>query len=145
MNNGNRQQHLPKLKLRQRTRTCSSDSGVEVTFCTNTQSTPCPPIFSTKSRQQAFLDRYILWTSPFQVLKILKWFRPFFLILTLFVQVGSESPQDLLEDTLNSWTGRIEGVVGQEVTSFFNNKAVKFSVWQIVSKNIANGTTDPRH
>lgn len=56
--NGSRQQHLPKLKLRQRTRTCSSDSGVEV---------------------------------------------------------GSESPQDLLEDTLNAWTGRIEGVVGQEV------------------------------
>ena len=27
---GGRQQHLPKLKLRQRTRTCSSDSGVEV-------------------------------------------------------------------------------------------------------------------
>merc|ERR1711936_1055400 len=53
-----RQQHLPKLKLRQRTRTCSSDSGVVV---------------------------------------------------------GSESPQDLLEDTLNAWTGRIEGVVGQEV------------------------------
>ena len=65
-----------------------------------------------------------------------------FFILTLFVQVGSESPQDLLEDTLNSWTGRIEGVVGQEVTLFFvdicgrsrgdfvffNNKAVKLSV-----------------
>ena len=32
-----------------------------------------------------------------------------------FPQVGSESPQDLLEDTLNAWTGRIEGVVGQEV------------------------------
>ena len=68
-----------------------------------------------------------------------------FFILTLFVQVGSESPQDLLEDTLNSWTGRIEGVVGQEVTLFFNNKAVKFSVWQIASKNIANSTTDPSY
>ena len=51
-----------------------------------------------------------------------------FFILTLFVQVGSESPQDLLEDTLNSWTGRIEGVVGQEVTLFFNKKVMKFNV-----------------
>ena len=80
MNNGRQQQHLPKLKLRQRTRTCSSDSGVEVTFCTNTQSLPCPPIFSTLSRQEANLDEDILWTSPFLVLKILKWFRPFFIL-----------------------------------------------------------------
>ena len=37
-----------------------------------------------------------------------------------YSQVGSESPQDLLEDTLNAWTGRIEGVVGQEVISISN-------------------------
>jgi len=49
---------LPRLKLRQRVRTCSSDSGCEV---------------------------------------------------------GCESPNDLLEDTLASWTGRLEGVLGQEV------------------------------
>jgi len=49
---------LPRLKLRPRTRTCSTDSG-------------CEP--------------------------------------------GSESPCDLLEDTFTSWTGRLEGVLGQEV------------------------------
>ena len=59
-----------------------------------------------------------------------------FFILTLFVQVGSESPQDLLEDTLNSWTGRIEGVVGQEVTLFL---AVQdSSIGDIVSQSVTN-------
>jgi len=58
---------LPKLKLRQRTRTSSSDSGCEV---------------------------------------------------------GVESPSDLLEDILASWTGRLEGVFGQEVA-----RARELTVW----------------
>merc|ERR1712126_696594 len=64
---GPRPGSLPKLKLRQRTRTSSSDSGCEV---------------------------------------------------------GVESPSDLLEDILTSWTARLEGVLGQEVA-----RARELTVW----------------
>lgn len=73
---------LPKLKLRQRTRTCSSDSGVEV---------------------------------------------------------GSETPCELLDETLFSWCGRLEGVIGQEVA-----RARELTTWAKDALQHAEGDEDRR-
>merc|ERR1711962_1336547 len=73
---------LPRLKLRQRTRTCSSDSGCEV---------------------------------------------------------GCESPTDLLEDTLASWTGRLEGVLGQEVA-----RARELTAWAKEALRQTEGADEDR-
>ena len=130
-----RQQHLPKLKLRQRTRTCSSDSGVEVAFFHPLTFYPqfyTYLLFHPLTLYPQFCI-HLLFHPPTFVRPPLPslssasplsfssgWERvparlagghshfPHFPHLHFphfhFPQVGSESPQDLLEDTLTFFT-----------------------------------------
>ena len=49
-------------------------------------------------------------------------------------QVGSESPCELLDDTLLSWCGRLEGVIGQEVA-----RARELTTWAKEALQHADG------